>query len=726
MVRLRYPMFADTQGQQPGLAILRSFSVDGEDRAPNHLVHGDFTLPYALFATQGASGAPVLIPLSPNTLLGRLSTGQIAGLSRTDLYALLEAIQTPAANPPDDAGRIPRLGTDGLIPNGFLPAIQQTGEANTASNQGAGGANTAEFFDQKVGLDLQFRTFRNSSPRAFALVESADEIQLFARFQDNASPANTDAWSSLKISQELANYLLYTGGQLQADFDIAAHRIMSGGVELFRYDSGQGLLYIRDRQAIIAEIVNAQAGDTLVFDGTDWRNLPGGGLDVAQLLYQGTLEIDADRLGITYDPVNATSTPIAPLTDDPRHLTSIIRGFDNALAPATGLTSGVMSAADKGKLDGIESGATGDQTAEEVRDLYHEQSVPAIAIPGGPFQRLFLASDWQGDETSPGFGIRSSQGWDFTVPTAPSAQPLLFDRVATGYLPPGALKEGGHVKVRMFGTITPTSADPCLAVRAFLGSDLLAPGADGWKLDLSTLGHSALGRFPAGTPWELELEIQSLGQYAPNTLRTRGALRVGSLIDAAGLATPYPFPLASSRQWTDSRSYTAGDLTKNLGEWFVALIDDGASTGNYEPGRGAHWPQRWRQHQIVFPIHGEHAVPLADFSTGEGLELHIDVAGARQDDTDDPINYSQTETIDIGDVRRNTNDGSGGTQRYAAIGSYVGTGGGSPTNGVKFEPGVGANWRERWYEIGDRDELLVHSVEGYWVGIAAGYEPLGI
>lgn len=55
-------------------------------------------------------------------------------------------------------------------------------------------------------------------------------------------------------------------------------------------------------------------------------------------------------------------------------LNTALTAIDTALADASSSAAGRMSSSDKSKLDGIESGATADQTGSEIKSLYEAQS----------------------------------------------------------------------------------------------------------------------------------------------------------------------------------------------------------------------------------------------------------------------------------------------------------------------------------------------------------------
>ena len=55
-------------------------------------------------------------------------------------------------------------------------------------------------------------------------------------------------------------------------------------------------------------------------------------------------------------------------------LNTALTAIDTALADASTSAAGRMSSTDKSKLDGIESGATADQTGSEIKSLYEAQS----------------------------------------------------------------------------------------------------------------------------------------------------------------------------------------------------------------------------------------------------------------------------------------------------------------------------------------------------------------
>ncbi len=76
----------------------------------------------------------------------------------------------------------------------------------------------------------------------------------------------------------------------------------------------------------------------------------------------------ADMAGDHDDPTNLSNTPSASTLD-----VESSTGTDTTLPAATTSLAGVMTGTDKTKLDGIESGATGDQTDAEIETGYNNQ-----------------------------------------------------------------------------------------------------------------------------------------------------------------------------------------------------------------------------------------------------------------------------------------------------------------------------------------------------------------
>lgn len=367
-----------------------------------------------------------------------------------------------------------------------------------------------------------------------------------------------------------------------------------------------------------------------------------------------------------------------------------------------------------------------------------QDEASAIPVRGPAVQRLVVATDWQGNESYPGWEIAQSE----------ADQTLIFQRCATAYIPPGALMNGGSVDVRMRGEFTPGSSRPGIAVQAILGGTLLRPagtlGSEGWKMNFETMGYCAIGRWPASSRWGLDLRITSLGVNAQAsgshgggnaTVLTEGKLYVHDLVDATGFAC-LPFgpigtlPNIDLKLWRQV-AFTAGDRVwhpSNPGYIWTALVNHtgvahwtGSGVSN-EPGVSAYWMQFWRPSKVEYQIHGTHDIStLGTFTNDQGLELHLDVSGPVYDDTTDPAAYSATATYNPGDRVLQ------GGVRYMNIWGYVGTGGGTPTNGERYEPGniTYPEWAERWYSIDTGyDTLHVDSIEVWLNSGLAGYEPV--
>jgi len=131
MVVIRHPIYADPVPGSPGEAALRSFLATGVDRAVGHVHTDDWTSPYTVLVRQSAAGpVPLIIPAS--TVLGRLSSGSLAALTKTDLYTLLQAIAVPSSPQTNDNGKIPRLDATGKLDAAvsLLPLFSRGREAD--------------------------------------------------------------------------------------------------------------------------------------------------------------------------------------------------------------------------------------------------------------------------------------------------------------------------------------------------------------------------------------------------------------------------------------------------------------------------------------------------------------------------------------------------------------------------------------------------------------------
>lgn len=96
----------------------------------------------------------------------------------------------------------------------------------------------------------------------------------------------------------------------------------------------------------VAALLTAGANITLTYDDTS-----------------GTLTIDASATGVTNLSWDAATSTVASDT-----------GGDATLTAVDGANPGLMSVADKSKLDGIEAGATADQTGAEIKSAYEAEA----------------------------------------------------------------------------------------------------------------------------------------------------------------------------------------------------------------------------------------------------------------------------------------------------------------------------------------------------------------
>lgn len=111
----------------------------------------------------------------------------------------------------------------------------------------------------------------------------------------------------------------------------------------------------------------------------------GSGISVSHMQDEGsTATITNSAPNVTTD-ITTTHTPIDVVVNSSD-------GTDGTINSATQTLAGVMSAADKTKLDGIEVGATADQTASEIKSLY-ESNLDTNVYTDAEKLKLSLVAD---------------------------------------------------------------------------------------------------------------------------------------------------------------------------------------------------------------------------------------------------------------------------------------------------------------------------------------------
>ena len=114
--------------------------------------------------------------------------------------------------------------------------------------------------------------------------------------------------------------------------------------------------------------------------------------------------------GVTWDNIDLAST------QDATTVTVTNTNGDDATIPSAGANAGVMSAADKTKLDGIETGATADQTDAEIETAYNNQVsvVDQSTAEAGTSTTVFR---WTPERVAQAIASQASLEIDFTAYT---------------------------------------------------------------------------------------------------------------------------------------------------------------------------------------------------------------------------------------------------------------------------------------------------------------------
>jgi hypothetical protein len=388
-----------------------------------------------------------------------------------------------------------------------------------------------------------------------------------------------------------------------------------------------------------------------------------------------------------------------------------------------------------------------------------EWTVPPspVAVAAPSVRRLTVATDWQDNASYPGWEVQVTelgQAWN-------------WQRVATSYVPPGILKNGGRISCFATGEFSPGSSDPGLGLKLQLGAvDLLpaAPsGADGWLLNSDNMGWNVMHRLPDNTRWYLDVNIHSLGENASAsgsrgggsaTVFLEGKLFIGELADGGGFATSvYPYGTAPwatvSGNWNKGVSYTAGDRVFHNMMWWEAIYthtsqgttrgalahttpaehDDHPSVeysfGGDEPGSGLFWKHHWRPLYYEFQIRQTNDVStLGTFTNDQGLEVNLWATGPTQDVTTAPAAYRLTgAAYALGELVLGTD-----SKTYACISTYDPDGGGG-AHGTERRPITGTGttygpWNQFWVDVTKGySEMHIDAVEIFGYFGNAGYEP---
>ncbi len=140
---------------------------------------------------------------------------------------------------------------------------------------------------------------------------------------------------------------------------LAAALAAAGGTPSFAAITGDP-----DDNAALAAALDAAAGGAVPFSAITGAPTDNAALNAA---LEEKLDVAHNHDGV-YQPVDAALTALAALNDTPVGAgADQVAAGNHSHAPAiAGVEDGFMSGADKAKLDGIEAGATADQTGAEI------------------------------------------------------------------------------------------------------------------------------------------------------------------------------------------------------------------------------------------------------------------------------------------------------------------------------------------------------------------------
>lgn len=239
------------------------------------------------------------------------------------------------------------------------------GEANTASNQGAG----IGFFHGKSGIDLQLRTLVSLTQ---AIAVGLDGPNAVVTLDLDLSQASINDLGDVNAATPATGALLYY------DEAISAYRLLGiGGSGHVLRVSGAGKptwqslpVFGTDSNGQVPGPTAAEvtANKVLRADGT-WVDQTGGGGGAVDSVFGRTGAVVAASGDYTAAQVTVTPTgSVAATTVQAAiaELDSEKSATGHTHPAATQSVAGFLSTADKTKLDGIETGAKADQAASEV------------------------------------------------------------------------------------------------------------------------------------------------------------------------------------------------------------------------------------------------------------------------------------------------------------------------------------------------------------------------
>lgn len=229
-----------------------------------------------------------------------------------------------------------------------------SGEANTASNLGAG----VGVFETKVGVDLGFRSIVGAA--GIDVTEDVPNEEIDVALSDNGT-------TNAKLADMAANTVKVRNAGTSGDpSDVAAAGLTeeptpAAGDFLFGWESGGAL-----RKFDVGDLPSG--GDThpvddttsLVRDPVD--NTKQARLDVGAVAAATTRVVTVPNQDVDLTP-NTGTFPAAA------HAARHTDGSDD-IQDATASQKGLATAVQITKLDGIESGATADQTNAEIKTAY--------------------------------------------------------------------------------------------------------------------------------------------------------------------------------------------------------------------------------------------------------------------------------------------------------------------------------------------------------------------
>ena len=226
-----------------------------------------------------------------------------------------------------------------------------------------------------------------SSPSVIRVVRQTDilnngdtAVEGRATYQAGASvkadDLNNNQTQVLRSLQEHNDQLIQT-------YDIEPDAITNAKIADNSIDSEQYVDGSIDRVHLAADIVD---GTKIADDSINSEHYVNGSIDEAHLSNSAvTSNKIADNAVTTTEILNGavTSAKIAEGTIVNADISASAAIDGSKIASSTGSVAGTMSASDKAKLDGIESGAKDDQTASEIKTLLQSDKITNSEIATG-------------------------------------------------------------------------------------------------------------------------------------------------------------------------------------------------------------------------------------------------------------------------------------------------------------------------------------------------------